>query len=847
MSRRERTIIDLKASIKEHVGKIVAAVSRKALPPDLIWLNDAALLCADIEIELWKHQSGWSADIRESELSDQLQTLQEWWELAIDLEKQGRRNEIDFKKCPTFPRTKGGDENPVEMDSTALFDDPVDKPRRYLAKPSKYLFQVLLRQSRCCGNHIARLHLDGFHTQDEDTATRFSLFLSSNPEPPELKTEWHETSCELFMYETTCMSTKSALTPSCARQDTDEEASAYPDGFCRLLSLCKEYTEPLHVEIRQRSGSRPIVLANRKESNQRLDTPTQCLGSLLDQHWLGNYLIDGAMLSGEKAALSLNLSLALIHLSPDVWVRNEWSIDNIFLSWSSGALNGCRIPTIDAQRPYLSIRLNDKKETPPPSTIPRVDVVETRMLSFAQVLMEISTGKRLPQGSQPESDRRSRLKSWIQRSDYQLQTTEPVRQAVASCLTAARAEQKEEVSTNEWIYNEIISKLDRNWRQYGISAPPKPREWNIDFLTMNTSKASTRAEGVVSESMPSNVDHFNGSVSSRHGDRSSLVWFQKMEGLQLILASPRQPTRTRVAVLDTGITQKEAKAYGIPSESYRDFTGAEESQMTDRTGHGSTIVRLIYRMCDFTDIFVARVWEEDIGTDNQTAEAAVKAVKWAIEQKFDIICMAFGFNRAIPELEKALRKASHEDILMFAAASNHGNSADITYPASWNSLVFCTFSTNANIKSFDFNPTGLDLHNFAILGENIEVSDDSKTSKLVSGTSYSTALACGLTALLLNFSKQCSAIESRGNELAKVLKYRDRMTKVLRKVSSPHAGYQCIAPWKLLPLNLQAQLPLKEGSGFDKRTCNNARAAICDTLTRELDLDPHIWVGSQGA
>ncbi|KAI3547719.1 extracellular alkaline serine protease [Colletotrichum abscissum] len=314
-----------------------------------------------------------------------------------------------------------------------------------------------------------------------------------------------------------------------------------------------------------------------------------------------------------------------------------------------------------------------------------------------------------------------------------------------------------------------------------------------------------------------------------------------MNDVYSILSPGKQSTQTRVAVLDTGITQEEAKHFGIQAHSYRDFTRTEQVQMTDITGHGSNIVKLIYRMCDSTDVLVARVWEKNNETGG-TAKAVVDAVNWAVEQKAEVICMAFGFTTRVPDLRKALQDAINKGIHVFAAASNTGNIAQITYPAAWGGDIFCTFSTNGNIKnSHDLNPTSRHENNFAILGENVELSDNTRQPRTVSGTSYSTALACGLVSLLLNFSKQVRDPEGKREQIADVLKYRSHLTQVLGMISEPDGCYRCIVPWKLLPGNLQRQLPLKEGFGFDESTRDKIRTTVRDKLIETLDLADEIW------
>ncbi|KAF6825958.1 extracellular alkaline serine protease [Colletotrichum plurivorum] len=205
--------------------------------------------------------------------------------------------------------------------------------------------------------------------------------------------------------------------------------------------------------------------------------------------------------------------------------------------------------------------------------------------------------------------------------------------------------------------------------------------------------------------------------------------------------------RPRVAVLDTGIRPDEADRFGISDSMYRDFTVPESDacSMRDEDGHGTSIVDLVYSICEPADVFVARVWGKGKTlAAAKTIESTIRALEWATEQDVDIICMAFGFDTEDRKLRQALVKAFSANVLLFAAASNDMNSSGVVYPARWDYLVFCMFSTNAGAKnSRDINPSGLVYENFAILGEDVKVlGGQAGTYETCSGTSYSTAIAC---------------------------------------------------------------------------------------------------------
>lgn len=94
-------------------------------------------------------------------------------------------------------------------------------------------------------------------------------------------------------------------------------------------------------------------------------------------------------------------------------------------------------------------------------------------------------------------------------------------------------------------------------------------------------------------------------------------WFNEYDKLNAILsgkANTQNALPVKVAILDTGLSDKSQYANALGG--YKDFVEGSESKK-DETGHGTDAVRLMYKMCRSTNIFVGRVWrnpdtEQDI-------------------------------------------------------------------------------------------------------------------------------------------------------------------------------------------------------------------------------------------
>lgn len=167
--------------------------------------------------------------------------------------------------------------------------------------------------------------------------------------------------------------------------------------------------------------------------------------------------------------------------------------------------------------------------------------------------------------------------------------------------------------------------------------------------------------------------------------------------------------------------------------------------------------------------------------------------------------MACGFNEFNQGLFERIHEASGK-MLIFAAPTNESNAGEIAYPARYDSEVFCMFSTNGAVtNSQRLNPTtGLGLYNFAILGEDIKTSSGEEKS----GTSFSAAIAAGLTGRLLEFSRHHDCQGRIKN--ASLMKVKHGMAKILEAMTMKDGHFNCLKPWLLLPKDLQIQIP------FDK-------------------------------
>jgi len=186
-----------------------------------------------------------------------------------------------------------------------------------------------------------------------------------------------------------------------------------------------------------------------------------------------------------------------------------------------------------------------------------------------------------------------------------------------------------------------------------------------------------------------------------------------------------------------------------------------------------------------------------------------QAIRWAVgDLGVDIITMSFGLEEEHPEVQKAIREAFCENILIFAAASNDGGNQRVTYPARKDEVI-CIYATDGLGTPFIGNPTPITSdYRFATLGVGVKsawprgLQDEPKpkpkerSEKRMTGTSFATPIVAGIAACIVEFAYMHDFPE----DLLEVLKSRQGMQKILRKHmvdEKPRSNFHYIHPWEM--------------------------------------------------
>lgn len=224
-----------------------------------------------------------------------------------------------------------------------------------------------------------------------------------------------------------------------------------------------------------------------------------------------------------------------------------------------------------------------------------------------------------------------------------------------------------------------------------------------------------------------------------------------------------------VAVVDSGVgPHADLEGRVLAGRSF--IPGRSQVDTVDRNGHGTAIAGIIAAnvhdqrgtagVAQRVRILpVAVLDEQGLGTDQDAAQG----IAWAVDQGADVINVSLGGQWPSEAMKAAVRYARDNGVVVVAAVGNDGPGVAVRYPAAYPEVIA--------VGGVDRTGAHLDLSNagpevdVAAPGASILAPDlpyrgiPGLDYRTVSGTSFSTAHAAGVAALLLSFSPGLSPAE----------------------------------------------------------------------------------------
>jgi subtilisin family serine protease len=171
------------------------------------------------------------------------------------------------------------------------------------------------------------------------------------------------------------------------------------------------------------------------------------------------------------------------------------------------------------------------------------------------------------------------------------------------------------------------------------------------------------------------------------------------------------------------------------------------------------------------------------------------------EWKVDIICMPFGcprLDRDLHNTQKAIKKAHSENIIMLAAAANHGLLDNVSYPANQDEVI-CVGSTDGLGNRSHFTPAPEKGVHISVLGEAVPSDWQDNMSRRKSGTSFAVPIAAATASVIIDYLQRrgMSWTEEKKYHASKIKTRKGIVSVVEKHAAITDQGFCFLRPWKL--------------------------------------------------
>lgn len=131
------------------------------------------------------------------------------------------------------------------------------------------------------------------------------------------------------------------------------------------------------------------------------------------------------------------------------------------------------------------------------------------------------------------------------------------------------------------------------------------------------------------------------------------------------------PPQPRIAVIDSGVHASNPHVVGVAGGTAFTADGREDSDYTDRLGHGTAVTAVIREKAPHARIFAVKIFHDSLAT---RIEPLLHAIDWSLRHRMDFINLSLGTCNPAhePLLAKAVSRVVAANCRLIAAGENDG-------------------------------------------------------------------------------------------------------------------------------------------------------------------------------
>lgn len=219
-----------------------------------------------------------------------------------------------------------------------------------------------------------------------------------------------------------------------------------------------------------------------------------------------------------------------------------------------------------------------------------------------------------------------------------------------------------------------------------------------------------------------------------------------------------------IAVIDSGcdIDHESLKDNIVLVRNFTDEDKKNPNLVIDRVGHGTHVAGIIAAngnnntvvgVAPWANLYILKAIDR---SGSGKVSWVINAINYAVEKKVDIISMSLGMPNNDPKLEKAIKHAVNNNILVVCAAGNDGGentyNFEYSYPASYVDVISVGAVDKKGVPA-SFSNSNLVVDLVAPGVDVISTYPNNQFASL-SGTSMAAPHVSGSLALLKNWSRE---------------------------------------------------------------------------------------------